>query len=142
MDLLELLDRTLPGLGYELVDAERSNHGKLVRVFIDKPEGITVDDCALVSNHLSRLFEVEGVDYDRLEVSSPGLDRPLRRLSDFKRFEGEKASVRMSVALNGQRNFVGVLRGANEETVTMEIDGHLISLDMADIRKARLVPEL
>ena len=142
MDILELLERTLPGLGYELVDVERSNHGKLLRVFIDKPEGISVDDCALVSNHLSRLFQVEGVDYDRLEVSSPGLDRPLRRVSDFKRFEGEKASIRMNVALNGQRNFVGVLRGANEETVTMEIDGVLISLDMADIRKARLIPEL
>ena len=124
------------------MDVERSNHGKLLRVFIDKPEGISVDDCALVSNHLSRLFQVEGIDYDRLEVSSPGLDRPLRRASDFKRFEGEKAAVRMNVALNGQRNFVGVLRGANEETVTMEIDGNLISLDMADIRKARLIPEL
>ncbi|HSG69696.1 MAG TPA: hypothetical protein VLA12_04745, partial [Planctomycetaceae bacterium] len=59
-----------------------------------------------------------------------------------KRFEGEKASVKMNMALNGQRNFVGVLRGANDETVTMEIDGNLVSLDMADIRKARLIPEL
>jgi len=142
MDLVELLERTLPGLGYEVVDVERSNHGKLLRVFIDKPEGIGVDDCALVSNHLSRLFEVEGIDYDRLEVSSPGLDRPLRRPSDFKRFEGEKASIRMNMALNGQRNFVGVLRGANDETVTMEVDGNLVSLDMADIRKARLIPQL
>jgi len=142
MDLLELLERTLPGLGYELVDVERSNHGKLLRLFIDKAEGITVDDCALVSNHLSHLFQVEGIDYDRLEVSSPGLDRPLRRTTDFKRFEGEKASVRMNMALNGQRNFVGVLRGADEQTVTMEIDGTLVSLDIADIRKARLVPEI
>jgi len=142
MDILDLLDRTLPGLGYELVDVERSNHGKLLRVFIDKPDGISVDDCALVSNHLSRLFQVEGIDYDRLEISSPGLDRPLRRVSDFKRFEGERAAVRMNVALNGQRNFVGVLRGANEETVTMEIDGNLVSLDVADIHKARLIPEL
>lgn len=142
MDLLELLERTLPGLGYELVDVERSNHGKLIRVFIDKPEGISVDDCALVSNHLSHLFQVEGVDYDRLEISSPGLDRPLRRVKDFQRFEGEKASVRTNMAHNGQRNFVGILRGADAETLKLEIDGALVSLDVANIRKARLVPEL
>ena len=142
MDLLELLERTLPGLGYELVDIERSNHGKLLRVFIDRAEGITVDDCALVSNHLSHLFQVEGIDYDRMEVSSPGLDRPLRRMEDFQRFEGEKASVRTNMALNGQRNFVGVLRGADEITVTMGIHGSLVSLEIADIRKARLIPEI
>ncbi len=142
MDLLELLDRTLPGLGYGFVDVERSNHGKLLRVYIDKPSGISVDDCALVSNHLTRLFQVEGIDFDRLEVSSPGLDRPLRQLKDFQRFEGEKASVRMNMALNGQRNFVGILRGADSESLKIEIDGTLVSLDMADIRKARLVPEI
>ncbi len=142
MDLLELLERTLPGLGYEFVDMERSNHGKLLRVFIDKVDGISVDDCALVSNHLSRLFEVEGIDYDRLEVSSPGLDRPLRTVKDFQRFEGEKASVRMNMALDGQRNFVGILRGADQDTVRMEIDGHMVSLEIADIRKARLIPEI
>ena len=142
MELLELLERTLPGLGYGLVDIERSNHGKLLRVYVDKPDGITVDDCALVSNHLIRLFQVEGVDYDRLEISSPGLDRPLRQVKDFQRFEGEKASVRMNMALNGQRNFVGILRGADSEKVNIEIDGTLVSLDMADIRKARLIPEI
>jgi len=142
MDLLDLLERTLPGLGYEFVDMERSNHGKLLRVFIDKTDGISVDDCALVSNHLSHLFEVEGIDYARLEVSSPGLDRPLRKLSDFQRFEGERASVRMNMALEGQRNFVGILRGADTKTVKMEIHGTLVSLEMADIRKARLIPEI
>jgi len=142
MDLLELLDRTLPGLGYEFVDIERSNHSKLLRVFIDKAEGISVDDCALVSNHLSHLFQVEGIDYDRLEVSSPGLDRPLRKAVDFQRFEGEKASIRMNFALDGQRNFVGVLRGADTKTVKLEIDGALVSLEIVDIRKARLIPEI
>jgi ribosome maturation factor RimP len=142
MDLLELLERELPGLGYGLVDVERSNHGKLLRVYIDKPEGISVDDCALVSNHLARLFQVEGVGFDRLEVSSPGLDRPLRQVKDFQRFVGEKASVRMNMALNGQRKFVGILRGADSETVQIEIDGALVSLEIADIRKARLVPEI
>src|SRR5688500_19308526 len=83
MDLNELLESTLAGLGYELVDLERSPRGKLLRVFIDKPDGVSVDDCVTVSNHLSRLLAVENVDYDRLEVSSPGLDRPLKK-SDRK----------------------------------------------------------
>ena len=142
MDLFDLLERTLPGLGYDFVDMERSNHGKLLRIFIDKSDGISVDDCALVSNHLSHLFQVEGIDYDRMEVSSPGLDRPLRKVEDFQRFQGEKATVRMNMALDGQRNFVGILRGADAETLKLEIDGALVSLDMAEIRKARLVPEI
>ena len=75
-------------------------------------------------------------------MSSPGLDRPLRKATDFQRFEGEKASVRMNMALDGQRNFVGILRGADTERVKIEIDGALVSLEIADIRKARLVPEI
>src|SRR5665647_99432 len=91
-DLTELLRRTLAGLGFELVDMEHSHSGQ-IRVFIDKPQGITVDDCATVSNQLTRLFAVEGVDYGRLEVSSPGLDRPLKSLDDYSRFAGRKAKV-------------------------------------------------
>jgi len=78
MDLREKLETAVNGLGFELVDLEMSNHGKLLRLFIDKPAGINVGDCALVSSHLTRLFAVENVDYERLEVSSPGLDRVLR----------------------------------------------------------------
>jgi ribosome maturation factor RimP len=73
---------SLEGLGYELVDLEASRSG-LLRIFIDSPSGITVEDCAKVSHHLTRAFAVEGIDYERLEVSSPGLDRPLKRLEDF-----------------------------------------------------------
>ena len=87
MDIQAVLEKTLPGLGYELVDFELTAQGDL-RVFIDKPEGITVEDCATVSNHLSRLFMVEDVDYKRLEISSPGLDRPLKKAADFIRFSG------------------------------------------------------
>lgn len=92
MQLLELIEQAVTGLGYELVDFETSPRGRLLRVFIDKPieTGITVDDCALVSNHLSRLFTVENVDYDRLEVSSPGMDRPLKRAQDWQRFTGQE----------------------------------------------------
>ena len=92
MDVRALLESTLVGLGYEFVDLELTRSGGF-RLFIDKPEGITVDDCVLVSNHLTRLFMVENIDYDRLEVSSPGLDRPLKKEADFVRFTGQLAKV-------------------------------------------------
>ena len=76
MDIQNILEKTLPGLGYELVDFELTAQGTL-RVFIDQEGGITVEDCATVSNHLSRVFMVEDVDYKHLEISSPGLYRPL-----------------------------------------------------------------
>jgi ribosome maturation factor RimP len=141
MELVELLEGTLSGMGYDLIDVERSNSGRLLRVFIDKSDGITVDDCALVSNQLSRLLEVEAVDYDRLEISSPGLDRPLRGERDFKRFEGEKAMVRVRVPIEGQRNFVGILREADAQTLRIEVDGVLVSIPMVSIEKARLIPQ-
>ena len=79
------------GLGYELVDVQASNGGRRLALFIDKPGGVTVDDCAAISRHLTRVLAVEGIDYERLEVSSPGLDRPLRKEADFARFAGHKA---------------------------------------------------
>lgn len=79
MVLEDLLELTLNGMGYELVDVEQLSHGKLIRVYVDKEGGITIDDCVAISNHLSRLLTVENIDYDRLEVSSPGLDRPLKK---------------------------------------------------------------
>ena len=87
MDIQTILEKTLPGLGYELVDFELTAQGTL-RVFIDKEGGITVEDCATVSNHLSRVFMVEDIDYKNLEISSPGLDRPLKKAADFVRFAG------------------------------------------------------
>ena len=79
--LEEILQPTLGGMGYELVDVQQSNGGRLLRIFIDKPGGVTIDDCAGATRHLQRVFAVEGIDYDRLEISSPGLDRPLRKAS-------------------------------------------------------------
>ena len=75
----ELIAPVVAGMGYELVDLQVSNRGGLLRLFIDKPGGIGLEDCAAVSRQLIRVLEVEGVEYDRLEVSSPGLDRPLRK---------------------------------------------------------------
>jgi ribosome maturation factor RimP len=140
MDLQGLLENTLAGLGYELVDMERSPKGALLRIFIDKPDGITVEDCALVSNHLSRVFTVENVAYDRLEVSSPGLDRPLRKAEDFVRFSGQKAKLKLRVALEGQRNFVGVIRECEAGKVGIEVDGRVLSVDLGNVDKARLMP--
>lgn len=138
-----LLEPTLAGLGYELVDAQVSNRGKLLRVFIDKPAGINVEDCAQVSRHLIRVFAVEGIDYDRLEVSSPGLDRPLSKPADFVRFAGESVDVRMRVAdAGGRRRFVGLLRGAEDGVVTVEVDGQPVALRLDDMERARLVPAL
>lgn len=143
MDLQRILDSTLTGLGYELVDFERPGKGRLLRVFIDKAGGITVDDCAAVSNHLSRVLAVEGVDYDRLEVSSPGLDRPLKKERDFARYAGQKARIKLRVPVEGQRNFVGVLRDTRAGKVEIEVDGgKTVSLDLANHDKARLVPAI
>ena len=115
----------------------------MLRLFIDKPGGIGVDDCASLSRQLARVFEVEGVDYERLEVSSPGLDRPLRKASDFARFAGQRADVRMRTPdATGRRRFVGVLRGAAAGRVDMDVDGQAVQLALDDIDRARLVPEL
>ena len=133
----------MAGLGYELVDVQASNGGRMLRLFIDKAGGITVEDCATVSRHLTRVLAVEGIDYERLEVSSPGLDRPLRKGADFARFAGHKAEVRMRTPdATGRRRFVGVLRGAEGGQVQIEMDGQSIGLRLEDVERARLVPEL
>lgn len=139
----ELIAPVVAGMGYELVDLQVSNRGRLLRLFIDKPGGIGLEDCAAVSRQLSRVLEVEGVEYDRLEVSSPGLDRPLRKAQDFARFAGQKADVRMRTPdASGRRRFVGVLRGENAGRVSLELDGQTVALAIEDIDRARLVPEL
>ena len=132
----------MSGLGYELVDLELANRGMLMRIFIDKAGGIGVEDCATVSNHLTRLFAVEGVEYDRLEVSSPGLDRPLKRPQDFARFAGERVQVKVRLPLNGRRRFVGKLQNVGEIGFEMDVDGELVSIAFTDIDKARLVPNI
>ena len=114
-----------------------------MRLFIDKPGGINVDDCAAVSRQVSRVLEVEGVDYERLEVSSPGLDRRLSKAGDFARFAGRRAELRMRTPdAGGRRRFVGVLRGAEGSQVNLELDGRTVALALEDIERAKLVPEL
>jgi ribosome maturation factor RimP len=138
-----VVEPAVTGLGFELVDTQVSSRGRMVRVFIDKPGGVSVDDCADVSQHLTRVFAVEGIDFDRLEVSSPGLDRPLRKAADFARFAGQKVDVRMRAAdASGRRRFVGTLHGMTGEAATVIVDGQTVELSLAGMERARLVPDL
>ncbi len=141
MEASGLIEKTVTGLGYEFVDFERAGRG-LLRVFIDKPEGIGVEDCAAVSNQLTRLFAVESIDYDRLEVSSPGLDRPLKRAADFARFTGREIKLRLQQPRAGQRNFVGRIVSASDTALILDVDGVAIELEVAGIDRANLVPEI
>jgi ribosome maturation factor RimP len=141
--LEEILEPTLRGMGYELVDTQRSNGGRLLRIFIDKPGGVTIDDCASTTRHLQRVFAVEGIDYDRLEISSPGLDRPLRKPADFARFAGSRIDVRMqNPDATGRRHFVGTLQRVDGNLAILEVDGLRVELDVGAMERARLVPEL
>lgn len=142
MDLQNILENTLPGLGYELVDFELTAQGTL-RVFIDKESGITVEDCATVSNHLSRVFMVEDVDYKNLEISSPGLDRPLKKASDFVRFSGSQIKLKTRLPVEGQKNFIGKLESFDEATqiITMSFDGKTAQIELSNVDKARIKPE-
>ena len=143
MDLHQLVDKTVTGLGFELVDVEQSPRGRVLRLFIDKPDkpgGIDVEDCALVSNQLSRVLAVENVDYDRLEISSPGLDRVLKKPQDFERFCGSEINLWLRLPLGGRRNFNGVLHGVQDGKLRLTIDSGEVVLDLGNIDKARLVP--
>lgn len=152
MDVRQVIESTAVGLGYELVDVELANHGRQLRVFIDRAvgesdrpgqaqPGVTLGDCERVTRQLQRVLEVEGIEYGRLEVSSPGLDRVLKKPADFRRFAGARAEVRLRVPRDGRRRFVGVVRAASEAGVELEVEGALVSFAFADMQKARLVPE-
>ncbi len=140
MDIAQLIDQVVGGLGYELVAFETSPKARLLRVFIDNERGITVDDCASVSNQLTRVFEVENVDYDRLEVSSPGLDRPLSKEADYRRFAGSDVQLRLRMPVDNQRNFVGVLEGIENGQVKLRTEKGEQVFPFDEIEKARLVP--
>ena len=142
MILEELLESTLEGMGYELVGIEQFGHNKLLRIFVDKKNGINIDDCVAISNHLNRLLSVENIDYGRLEISWPGFDRLLRKEIDFLRFRGETIKLKLRIPIQGQRNFVGILRELNNGIIKLEVDGKLLDLELSNLEKARLVPKL
>jgi ribosome maturation factor RimP len=156
-DLAGLIEQAVMGLGYELVDFETSPRARLLRVFIDHPAtaanetrgGVTVDDCVAVSNHLSHLFTVENIDYDRLEVSSPGLDRPLKKLADYARFAGQDVQIKLRIpednlrdgAAGPQRNFSGTILGCTEDRVRIGTEAGEREFAFENVEKARLVPK-
>ncbi len=142
MELEVLIASTLEGMGYELGEIEQSGHNKLLRIFVDKNEGINIDDCVTISNHLTRLLTVENIDYGRLEVSSPGLDRSLKKEADFARFEQETIKLKLRIPLEGQRNFIGILREARNGVIKLEVEGKLLDFELSNLMKARLVPKL
>jgi ribosome maturation factor RimP len=139
MDLSARLEPVLAGLGYELVMLERAGRG-LIRIFIDKPDGITIDDCVTVSNHLSHLFTVENIDYERLEVSSPGIDRPLVKPQDYVRFAGEQITLKLRVPMDNRRRLSGQLIGLENDAVKLMVDGTEVSVDLRNVDAARLKP--
>lgn len=129
--------------GIELVHAEyqREPHGMVLRIYIDKPGRTTLRDCTNVSRQLQDLLDVHlsvaGNYY--LEVSSPGINRPLGKLSDFVRFNGCQAKIRLLQPIDGQKNFTGVLSGVLQETVAIQVGGHIVEIPYQDITRARLV---
>ena len=136
-----VLDNTLPGLGYELVDFEMGEKG-LVRIFIDKDGGVTIDDCVAVSNHLLRLFMVENIPHERLEVSSPGLDRLIKKPADFERFAGEMVKVKLRLPLpDRRRNLIGKLLGLVDDHVVVDVAGETLELPLASIDRVRIEPQ-
>lgn len=144
--LVELVGPTVAGLGFELWGIEylpQRNHAML-RVYIDGPNGITVDDCALVSRQVSAILDVEDPIQSEytLEVSSPGLDRPLFRLDQYSRYAGEKVVIRLRVPFERRRNFSGTLIGVEGEDVVVHVDEHEYLLPFETIDKAHIVGRL
>ncbi|HEY8857184.1 MAG TPA: ribosome maturation factor RimP [Rugosibacter sp.] len=154
MQLNDLIEKTVVGLGFELVEVESSPRARLLRVFIDHPEtddqavrGISVDDCSAVSHQLTHVFMVENIDYDRLEVSSPGLDRALTKVADFRRFTGREIQLKLRVPLGNQRNFKGVIEAVADDeaaggggSFSLRVEDVLHEMALANVDRARLVP--
>ena len=145
--LQTLLEPVVEDLGYELVGIEYQSNPKnrVVRVFIDQdPDGIGVEDCERVSREVSALMDVEEPVPGQytLEVSSPGVERPLFTGQHFARFVGETASVQLAVPVNHRRRFKGIILAADDERVTLEVDGQPVELGIADMARAHLAPDL
>jgi ribosome maturation factor RimP len=141
-----VVEPVVTSLGYELVGVEYliQGRGGLLRVYIDAVEGIALHDCQQVSHQLSGVLDVEDVLHTQyqLEVSSPGLDRPLFTAEHFVRFAGFRAKLKLAVLTKGQRKLRGVLRGMQDDQVLMEIDGEEVALPLSAIDKANLIPDI
>ena len=141
--LIELLEPLLRHLGYELWELELSGRNGVLRIYIDSPDGIDIDDCETVSRAVSeRLDEADPIPGEyTLEVSSPGLDRVLRTAEHFQRYVGEQVSLELKQLINGRRRFVGKLLQATAKDIQLEMDGEQCEVAISNIHKARLAPE-
>ncbi len=156
----DAIEQTVTGLGYDLVDVERSGRG-LLRVYIDRIAGrtyasgdsefVTVDDCEQVTRQLQYALEVDAVDYERLEVSSPGLDRPLKRDADYERFAGQEVSLTLKLLFQGRKVWKGRLQQAEgggwslvfkdgKDTKNSKAPEQVLAFTLDEVREARLVP--
>ena len=141
-DLETLIEKLVMQLGYELVDFETVNGDQILRIYIDKGDLIDIEDCTKVSNHVNNVLSVEtDYDYERLEVSSPGLDRVIKKLNDFDRFKGQKIKIKTRFAIENRKNFKGTLSGIKGESIIIEIDNESLLIDFENIDKARLDPD-
>ena len=144
--LVELVERTVTPMGYEVVGVELAGsgaRGRVLRVYIDQEEGITLDDCTAVSHQLSGVLDVEDPirEHYTLEVSSPGLDRPLFTAAHFERFAGHEVRIRLARLIDRRRKLTGVLKGLRGDAVLVEVEGEELAIPLADVESARLVPE-
>ena len=143
--LRQILEPVVTAMGYELIGVEFHPHrgSALLRLYIDKEGGVNVDDCQQVSHQVSGVLDVEDPipGHYRLEVSSPGLDRPLFQAHDFIRFAGHPVRVQLTLPLNGRRKFTGRLVGVRADQVVLEHEGQELAIPLTAIEKARLIPE-
>ena len=141
-DLENLIEKLVIQLGYELVDFETINGGEILRIYIDKGDLINIEDCTTVSNHVNNVLSVEtDFDYERLEVSSPGLDRVIKKLIDFDRFKGHQAKIKTRFGIDNRKNFKGTLSGIKDDKVIIKIEDELLTINFENIDKARLDPD-
>ena len=146
-NLTQLFEPVICSMGYELVGIEFIDRGQqgILRVYIDREAGVDIEDCAAISHQLSGILDVEEPiqqAYD-LEISSPGVDRPLFKREDYQRFAGRKVKIKLAVALDGRRNFKGKLQGVSESrNVSIVIDDEVFEIPLSDIAKANLIGEI
>jgi ribosome maturation factor RimP len=143
-NLEEFVSKIVAQMGYELVDFEFQNQGKLIRIFIDKPASVTIDDCVDVSNHLNHVLTVEeDIDYERLEVSSPGFDRVIKKIEDFKKFKGENIKIKTRTPIMNQRNFKGEVLDVRGLVIMIKTpEQEEVNIDFDNIDRARLDPKI
>lgn len=141
----EFISPLLAEMEVELVEVQyqREGHGWVLRLFIDREGGVTLEDCTAVSREVSSYMEVEDpIEHAyHLEVSSPGLERPLKKIGDFDRFVERRARIKMREKIEGQRVFIGTLKGVEDENVLLLVDDQLQRFPFADIARARLMLE-